>query len=441
MNICKIFRAFANPVFLQRLTQAFTGLITLILVVRYLSLDLQGWYYTFSSIASVYTLFDLGLSVVLVQISAHLFSRVKWLDRGSLGGPLASQFLKLTQQSLRLYARLAFLYFLIIGTLGAFFFLYEDSSLNDSLHEWMFPWVVLLIFTAVNVLTLPFIALVEGSGNIKEVYFLRIIQNVLGSLCLWLALVFGLKLWALAILSGVNFFIVLGWLIYLKPDFLKISLAKCEGDFHWKAEVWPLQWRVGLSWLAGYLLTQIYTPILFHYDSPKVAGQMGLSLTVANMLGLLAQSWIARRVPDMGKSVANKDWESFDRIFKHDFCSSLLVYLVGSFLLILLVAALNHLTHYSQRILPIVPFAGLLMVVFVNHITGALTSHLRSYKKEPLVFVALISTLVTIPIALYGASEFSALGVVGAILIVQITFTLPMTVYYWLKFNREWRVG
>ena len=55
-----------NPIFLQRLTQGCTGLITLFLVTRYLSLDLQGWYYTFASIAGVWVLFDLGLSVVLL---------------------------------------------------------------------------------------------------------------------------------------------------------------------------------------------------------------------------------------------------------------------------------------------------------------------------------------------------------------------------------------
>jgi hypothetical protein len=160
--------------------------------------------------------------------------------------------------------------------------------------------------------------------------------------------------------------------------------------FLWRKEVWPLQWRVGLSWFSGYFLMQIYTPILFHYDSAKVAGQMGLSLTITNMLGLLAQSWITLRVPDMAKSVANKDWNIFDKRFKHDFFTSFLIYFAGSVLLISLVLLLNHVTHYGDRILPVFTFIGLLIVVFVNTITGSLASHLRSYKKEPFVFVAII---------------------------------------------------
>lgn len=439
INTLNISRILSNTVFIQRLSQAFTGLVTMFLIARYLSPDLQGWYYTFTSISAVYTLFDLGLSVVLVQLSAHLFSRLSWISLGRIEGIQSEGFLKLTHQSVRFYVRLALLYLLIITPLGTVFFSYKALDFA-SIIQWISPWISLVIFTALNILTLPFMAVIEGSGKVKEVYFLRTIQNLLGSVCLWLALIFGYKLFALSMLPAVSFLAVLVWLIYSKPYLLEISFARSSENFHWKHEVWPLQWRVGLSWIAGYLLTQIYTPILFHFDSAKVAGQMGLSLTIANMLGLLAQSWIARRVPDMGKSVANKDWDTFDRVFKHDFYISLLMYSVGGVALCLFALVLNHETGYGERILPIVPFIGLLIVVFVNHITGALASHLRSYKKEPLVMVSLISTLITIPIALYGASTFSATGVVAAILFVQILFTLPMTVYYWLKFNREWRV-
>ena len=242
MNISRIL---SNTVFIQRLFQAFTGLVTMLLIARYLSPDLQGWYYTFSSIAAVYTLFDLGLSVVLVQLSAHLFSRLTWLGLGRIDGIQAGGFLKLTHQSVRFYVRLALLYLLIITPLGTVFFSYKavDSGL---IIIWIFPWFSLVVFTALNVLTLPFMALVEGSGKVNEVYYLRTIQNLLGSVCLWLALIFGYQLWALSMLPAVSFLVVFVWLIYSKPYFLKVACAKSEEDFRWKDEVWPLQWRVGL---------------------------------------------------------------------------------------------------------------------------------------------------------------------------------------------------
>ncbi len=432
-------KIFKNSILVQRLTQGLLGIVTIFLVVHKLSQDQQGWYFTFSSIASIYTLFDLGLSVVLVQLSAHFFSRLKWIERGGFEGGLAKEFARLIRHSTRFYQKLAFAYILIVGSFGLAFFLNKEGHLNLEL-EWTLPWLLLVCLTGLNALTLPFTALVEGSGKINEVYFVRIIQILAGSVCLWIALILGYQLWALSMLPLMSFLVVLVWLLYSKPVFLKTAISKSGQDFHWKEEVWPLQWRVGLSWLAGYLLTQIYTPILFYYDSPKIAGQMGLSLTIANMLGLLAQSWIALRVPDMGKSVANKDWDKLDQIFKYNFKLSLLMYLLGSLLLFVLVILINEFSSHGDRILPVLPFLGLLAVVLINHINGAFASHLRSYKKEPLVFVTLISTIVTIPIALYGASKFSVNGVVAAILLVQLIFALPVTIFYWSKFNREWRL-
>lgn len=431
---------FCNAILLHRLVQAFFGLGTILLLTHYFSLEKQGWYFTFSSIAAVYTLFDLGLSVVLVQLSAHIFSSVKWLNFGNFKGRLAVDFATLSQRSLKFYIRLSISYLLIVGVLGVIFFSNRDYTFVHGNYGWFLPWCSLVIFTSLNILTLPYLALVEGSGQVNEVYYLRTIQNIFGSLSLWLALVFGLELWALSIPPMMSFLVVLIWLGKSKPYLLKISFKNSSDDFRWKNEVWPLQWRVGLSWLAGYLLTQIYTPILFHYHGAQAAGQMGLSLTVANMLGLIAQSCIVRRVPDMGKYVANKDWERFDKVFKHGFNKSVLIYIVGCIFLSFVVISLNRVTNYAVRILPILPFIGLLAVVFISHINSALAVHLRSYKKEPLVLTSLISTLITIPIALYSASESSVTGVVFAILLVQIFFTLPVTIYYWFKFNRECRL-
>lgn len=435
-------RLLKHTIFIQRTLQALTGFVTILVVSHYLSSDLQGWYFTCLSIASAYTFFDLGLSVVLLQLSAHIFSKLKWLDKGKIIGGLSRKFHKLTQQSVSFFIKLASLYLIIVGPLGVFFFnSYNRNNLNISV-DWLLPWITLITFTSVNMLTIPFLALFEGSGKVTEVYYLRIIQNVLGSLFLWAALISGYQLWALPILPCISFLVVMVWLIKTKPTFLEaLRVTEKIKCVDWKKEVWPLQWRVGLSWIAGYLLTQIYTPILFHYDSPKVAGQMGLSLTIANMLGLLAQSWIARSVPDMSKLVANKDWQNFDRVFKHALKLSVLMYLLGALFLDVLVALIYQFSSYGERILPILPFSGLLVVVLINHINGAFTAHLRSYKKEPLAFIYLITTLITIPIALYEASHFSATGVVASILLVQLALTLPITIFYWFKFNGEWRLG
>ena len=90
-------------VFMHRAWQGLSGLVTLLLLTHFLTPIQQGWYYSFLSLAAIYTLFDLGLSVVLVQFSAHLFVNMKWLAKGRVAGASKDQFLSLVGQSIRLY--------------------------------------------------------------------------------------------------------------------------------------------------------------------------------------------------------------------------------------------------------------------------------------------------------------------------------------------------
>ena len=76
----------------QRLWQALSGVLTIVLVAHFLTPELQGWYYSFISIAALYTLFDLGLSLVIIQITAHLFVGLNWGHKGRPEGNRPHQF-------------------------------------------------------------------------------------------------------------------------------------------------------------------------------------------------------------------------------------------------------------------------------------------------------------------------------------------------------------
>jgi hypothetical protein len=167
---------------------------------------------------------------------------------------------------------------------------------------------------------------------------------------------------------------------------------------------------------------------------------MGLSLTIANMLGLLAQSWIARRVPVMAQAAGRQDWGLLDKVFTQDFLVSVSAFICGA----LVLGGLHYYlakTIYASRILSFWPFVGLLGIAFINHITGALAAQLRSFRKEPLAWVSLVGALVIVPVSFWAASRYSAEGVIIAILCIQTTFILPVSVHLWRKLNKKWRIG
>jgi len=96
-------------------------------------------------------------------------------------------------------------------------------------------------------------------------------------------------------------------------------------------------------------------------------------------------------------------------------------------------------TVYDSRILSFWPFIGLLSIAFVNHVIGALATHLRSYRKEPLVWISLLGAILTVPFSIWAAIHYSAEGVVLSMLSVQVVLILPIAVILWFKCNKEWR--
>lgn len=424
-------------VFAQRSWQAVSGLLTIIFITHFLSPVLQGWYYSFLSIAALYTLVDLGLSVVLVQISAHLFVGLQWLPHGEITGAEVSKFKSLVGRSTRHYLLLAFI-FALLAIPGGMLFFSQQPNLNGQEISWFTPWVTLALITAVSILSLPFLAIVEGCGKVQEVYSVRLAQGVVGSLTCWAVMFSGGALWATVMVPASAVTVSAVWLLLRHPALLIAACNRSDHYLNWGRDVWPLQWRVGLSWLSGYLLTQIYTPVLFHYQGAVVAGQMGLTLTIANMLGLLAQSWIARHVPAMAHAAAKREWVVLDSLFHRDLLVSSAAYLAGAAILCIAHLFLSG-TVYGGRILDFLPFVGLLAVVFMNHIIGALAAQLRSYKREPLVWVAAAGALLTAPSAFWAASVYSANGVIAIILGVQVLMTFPLSIWLWQRCNKVWR--
>jgi len=91
-------------------------------------------------------------------------------------------------------------------------------------------------------------------------------------------------------------------------------------------------------------------------------------------------------------------------------------------------------------VLPFWPFTGLLMVAFLININGTLAAQLRSFRREPLVWVAVGGAVLSVPGALWAAGHYSADGVVAVMLAVQLLFILPWSVILWRRRNREWRM-
>ena len=109
-------------ILLFRLWQAGAGLVTTLLAVHFLTAEEQGWYYSFTSMAAFYTLFELGLSSVLIQVSAHSFSKAGWSADYRIEGGNAAYCSALTGRAFHWYGMMAAAFWLLMLPGGYLFF-------------------------------------------------------------------------------------------------------------------------------------------------------------------------------------------------------------------------------------------------------------------------------------------------------------------------------
>ena len=174
--------------------------------------------------------------------------------------------------------------------------------------------------------------------------------------------------------------------------------------------------------------------MLFYFDSPVKAGQMGLSLAILNMLALLSHSWITNKIPSMTKAATEKNWILFDSLYIKAYISSNIFFICSSILLIILYNYINYF-NIQDRILSFNDFIILIIIVFLNHQINCLVANLRSHKREPLLWILFSGSLITMLLGFFIIKYYSIGLLVLIILFVQFFYMIPMSYFKWKEIN------
>src|SRR5262249_21545985 len=148
-----------------RAIQALIGVGSIVIIPRFYTKDLQGYYYTFSSLVALTSLVELGLHAVIVNVASHEWSRLGLAPRDVsrprqgiqiVGDPIAlSRLISLGRQVCAWYSGVSIIAWLALSAAGWVFFSRSDSSTV----AWRGPWLVLCLITALQLWVLPFMTL------------------------------------------------------------------------------------------------------------------------------------------------------------------------------------------------------------------------------------------------------------------------------------------
>lgn len=416
--------------------------VTILVLASIVSPAEQGYFFTFLSLISLAALADIGLTTVLQQFIAHERALVPALSAISeaTDEPSLKRLRSLLRASVRWYAgvALATAVMLVIGGY-AFLGLQPASGLT-----WQGPWILAGLCAAFDLLALPLLAVMMGLGHVTTAYTVRLIKVGVNALILWGGLYAGLGLWIIGPAILASSIAVWGASLFRFGPLLRTLLREPGSGgagIDWKREVLPMQWRVAVSWLAGYFVFAAMTPIAFQVSGPVVAGQAGATFALVQAVMMLGHAVIESQLPRMGALVAQDDRRRLDFVAVRTGVAAVGVSFgasVGGMGLLLLARYFD--LEFVHRLFPLPVVALFLVGATLQTAVTLIASYFRAHRTERFTGLSVVTAMCMAPAVAVGCALASGYGMAWAFLLITAGVAFPGAVVLMLKFQRERRI-
>jgi len=424
---------------LKRLWSVMASPITILLIASSLSKVEQGYYFTFASLLALQVFFEMGLATVISQFISHEFASLSWGKNGEIVGieDNKNRVLNILGNSLKWYSVCSVLLIVLLSVTG-FIFFKDEANYGVS---WGLPWLLAVLGVSINLLIVPFYAVISGSGDVASVNFRSLIGGILGSLLGWGVLFLGGGLYAIPAVTFGNVIIAIIYLTKMKPLLITngINFAKntipIKNPVSWRDEIWPMQWKIAVSWISGYFIFQLFVPVLFKFHGPVVAGQMGMTLSVVNALQVICLIWPNSRMPEYGKFVAKNNWTDLDNLFRKTLKRSLEVCSLIIIAFLILILVLKNFSNLGDRFLPTWQIVLLLLSMIGQLLVTNWAMYMRAHKQEPMMSLSFIGALLTGFSTLIFGYYFSSLGMILGFVLITFLYAIPTTYKLLKKFK------
>jgi len=382
------------------------GVVTTLLLPFWLSPAQQGFYYTFGSLLSLQVFFELGLNQVIVQLVAHEAGHLQFHDDGSVTGDAGRRSrLEAIRRLVTRWYLVASLLFAVVGSIAGHVF-FKRSAVQPA-SEWELAWIALVLTSSINLFLSPRLAIIEGTGRVGQVARLRLIQSFVGYGVMWLLLIAGTGLWVAVAVPTVS---SLGTLLWLRARG-ELQRRVPVGDdllqplISWRNDIFPLQWRIAVSWACGYFIFNLFTPIIFAHHGAREAGQFGMAMAIFSATTTVGLSWINAKMPAFTMHISRGELMTLNALFRAVMIRSTAFTAFLSFVFVGAVAIATALAVPGlHRIADGWTLWWLAIATTTNVLVYACASYMRAHREEPMVPVSIVSALCTLAVVLATAS-------------------------------------
>ena len=203
-----------------------------------------------------------------------------------------------------------------------------------------------------------------------------------------------------------------------------------------------MQWRLALQGSVNYLMFSLFTPVMFHYHGPVVAGRMGMTLQIVGMIQSMALAWVQTKVPRFGMLVARRHYAELDRIWWRASKLSVGFAVAGSFAVWLAVLILDELgVGFASRMLGPMPTALFLAAYGLMHISYCHSAYLRAHAREPFLVLGVSGGVLIGSLVFLLGRGYGPTGAAAAFMALAALFVVPISTVIWMRRRVEWQRG
>ncbi|MEM6689549.1 MAG: hypothetical protein AAF664_08990 [Planctomycetota bacterium] len=416
---------------MTRFWQALSGPMTVACVGAKLAPEERTLYKGLIDIVGIQMFFELGLLGVLVSQVGHQFASIESRDENA---DLAqARLAMLIRTSNRWFAGVASVF--AIAAIGLGFYVFVSVSLT----QWLLPTVVLLFISALTISLSPGLAVLEGTGHRESVYLYRFCQACCGSLVVWMGLLLGFKIWVLP----MSAFVQLAWTWYavkwrFRSWFAKQMTNTREANYSWIHDVIPVQWRMAVITIVGFVATQMFVLIIIRFHSLEAASSLGMTMMVVVAIQSMAMAWVQAKFPVISQLHGASDRHQAGVLWrKTGIISSAILsgaMLVG-FLFLLLVGKIQHPVCQSISSWFISPALWLVLAMgcLVNHLIGLQGTYVLARGLKPLVMATVVGYGAVAIAVWYGGAMYAEVGVVWGYASMLTLVALPIHTFAYLR--------
>jgi O-antigen/teichoic acid export membrane protein len=378
----------------------------------------QGYIFVFLSLIALQHIFDFGMNQSLIQIISF---NVK---KNYLKNIEIANFIK------KLYKKISTIFAVCIFILGYYIFESKGEEIN-----WFKPWLIMVISSGINMYYSPLLSILEGNGDITKVSIIRGIGNLFGYSLAILLLYNDFGLYSI---TAIPVFNVLSSAYFLRNNKLIYhnSIYKLS-SFSWKKEIFPLQWRIGLSWIFGYVVQQLTPIIIFHRLNTEEAGKIGLITSLMNAICMFSLSILSANIPNFSMLLSVDKKEEMKNLFKKSLLIALLKMIIISHLFILMVLVLNkYEISIVERLPRIIEIYIIILTYIINIVIFAYAMFIRSFKEDPTVSMTVILGLISLVIIMMLSNKGLLFYLIPNF-IVTLTIGLPWMHKIFIRYYKK----